>query len=211
MIVTKIEQITKTKYRIELDGEFAFVLYKGELSRFCIQENEEMEAQTFQTIKTEILLKRAKLRAMHLLNDMDRTEAGLREKLRQNLYPGDVIDQAIEYVKSFGYINDYRYASHFIESRRRSKSRREIQAMLTQRGISKDVLEVALEEAYAEDGDQTAILAILQKKRFEKALGRPEEMRKIYAYLARKGFRYEEVRRVIQEYSEDREWMEGEE
>ena len=33
MLVTKVEPVTKTKYRVELDQQFAFVLYKGELAR----------------------------------------------------------------------------------------------------------------------------------------------------------------------------------
>ena len=34
MIVTGIEEQTKTKFKVYLDGTFAFVLYKGELKRF---------------------------------------------------------------------------------------------------------------------------------------------------------------------------------
>ena len=36
MYVTKIEPVTKTKYKVFIDGQFAFVLYKGELSRYHI-------------------------------------------------------------------------------------------------------------------------------------------------------------------------------
>ncbi len=63
-------------------------------------------------------MKRAKLRAMHLLTAMARTESGLREKLRQGMYTEDVVDQAIAYVKSFGYIDDYKYAEQFVQSRK---------------------------------------------------------------------------------------------
>ncbi len=58
---------------------------------------------------------------MHLLNDMWRTEAQLREKLTRNEYPADIVEAAISYVKSFGYINDYEYARSFIESRKERK------------------------------------------------------------------------------------------
>ena len=37
MIVTGIEEQTKTKFKVYLDGTFAFVLYKGELKRFGIK------------------------------------------------------------------------------------------------------------------------------------------------------------------------------
>ena len=95
MTVTKIEPLTKIKSKVYLDGSFAFVLYKGELSRFGIAAGEEIPEETVETIRRDVVFKRAKLRAMHLLEDMDRTEAGLREKLRQGLYPEDAAEEAV--------------------------------------------------------------------------------------------------------------------
>ena len=118
MEVTKTEALTKTKYKVELDGEFAFVLYKGELSRFGIAEGAKLPEETVEKIRTEIILKRAKLRAMHLLEDMDRTEGELHRKLVQGMYPEDIAGAAIAYVKSFGYLDDARYAQNFILSRK---------------------------------------------------------------------------------------------
>ena len=42
MIVTKTEAVTKTRYKVYIDGQFAFVLYKGELSRYQIREGKEI-------------------------------------------------------------------------------------------------------------------------------------------------------------------------
>ena len=70
MVVTKVEAVTKTKYKVYIDGQFAFILYKGELSRFHIAEDQELSQEIYEKIRTEVILKRAKLRAMHLLNDM---------------------------------------------------------------------------------------------------------------------------------------------
>ena len=63
MIVTKIEPCTKTKFKIYIDETFKFVLYKGEVSRFGIRIGEEIPPETEEKIRTEVLLKRAKLRA----------------------------------------------------------------------------------------------------------------------------------------------------
>ena len=95
MIVTEIEPYTKTKFKVYLDGRFAFVLYKGELSRYGIRKEEEISDGTVEKIETEVILKRVKLRAMHLLEDMDRTEAALREKLRQGCYTQEMIDKTV--------------------------------------------------------------------------------------------------------------------
>ena len=63
MRITRIEPVTKTKYRVSVDEQFAFVVYKGELSRFHLKEECELTEDTYAKIK-EVLLKRAKLRAI---------------------------------------------------------------------------------------------------------------------------------------------------
>ena len=80
MTVTKIEPLSKTRYKVYLDGQFAFTLYKGELSRYHIAEESVIEDDIYDSLRL-IVIKRAKLRAMHLLSDMGRTESQLRTKL----------------------------------------------------------------------------------------------------------------------------------
>ena len=193
MIVTKIEAVTKTKYKVYVDGQFAFVLYKGELSRFHIAEEQELSQEIYEKIRTEVILKRAKLRAMHLLNDMWRTESQLREKLTRNDYPADIIEEAIRYVKSFGYINDYNYAKSFIETRKDRKSRREIYMQLIGKGVSKNLIEEAFEECYERTDSKEAIQRLLEKKHYDPKTATSDEKRKLMGYLVRKGFSYEDV------------------
>ena len=200
MIVTRIESVTKTKYKVYVDGQFAFVLYKGELSRFHIADGQELSQDIYEKIRTEVILKRAKLRAMHLLNDMWRTESQLREKLTRNDYPADIVEAAIDYVKSFGYINDYEYARSFIESRKERKSRREIYMQLVGKGVARDLIDEAFEECYEQEDSTEAIHRLLEKKHYDPQSTAPEEKKKIMAYLVRKGFNYEDIRRTMQIY-----------
>ena len=203
MLVTKVEPVTKTKYRVELDQQFAFVLYKGELAKFGIREMEEIPEEQYEKIRTEVILKRAKLRAMHLLTDMARTESGLREKLKQGMYPEDLIDAAIDYVKSFGYLDDNRYAEQFVESRKGSKSKQEIRALLLQKGIRKEKIDRALEKCWQEEDSAEAIRALIRKKRVDLSQASEQEIQRLYAFFGRKGFRFEDVRQVIQNYNEN--------
>lgn len=198
MIVTKIEPVTKTKFKVYVEEQFAFVLYKSELSRYRIVADGELTEDAFQKIKKEVVLKRAKLRALHLLNDMDRTEAQLRTKLKQGLYTEDIIEQTIEYVKSFGYIGDASYARRYIQSKQRNKSKKEIYAELCKKGISKDEIDSAMEECYEEQREEETIRTLLRKKNYNPEQATDVEKQKIYGYLARKGFAYEQIRQVIQ-------------
>lgn len=198
MTVTKIEPMGKTRYKVYLDERYAFALYKGELSRYRLAVGEVLEPEAYQTIRCEIVLKRAKLRAMHLLTDMGRTESQLRRKLVQGGYPEDIADEALAYVKSFGYLNDLEYARSFIGSRKEKKSQKEIYAVLCQKGVAKELIEEAMESCYEREDSVEAIRALMRKKNFNPENAEADSRRKMLSYLVRKGFSYEDVRQVIQ-------------
>ena len=126
----RIEPITKIKFRIYLDEQFAFVLYKSELSRYKLKDEMEIEKSTVDRILEEAVLKRAKQKAMKLLQDADRTKNELRERLIRAEFPEEITDKAISYVESFGYLDDKRYVENFVLSKKGRKSRKEIYAEL---------------------------------------------------------------------------------
>ena len=145
MTITKITGVSKSRKRIEIDGEFAFVLYKGELAFYGMKEESEIREEDYQEIMTKILPKRAKLRAMNLLKSRTYTTVQLMEKLKTGGYPPQIIKEAIDYVASFGYINDSQYAYDFIEYNKENKSKNRIMADLRRKGISGDMVEAAWE------------------------------------------------------------------
>lgn len=140
---------------------------KANLSRYRVTVNEELSVEMYEKIRREVILKRGKLRALHLLNVMGRTEEQLRQKLRLGSYPEDIIDMVMDYVKSFGYINDQEYARNFIESRKDKKSRREIYASLCQKGVKSEDIDAAFQECYEEHDAREAICTLLRKKGYD--------------------------------------------
>lgn len=142
-------------------------------------------------------IKEAKLKALSLLNYMDRTEAGLRQKLKEKSFDDKSIDEAIEYVKSFGYINDEGYAERYILNRHGSKSQREIYASLIQKGISREDIELAMEHCFVEDDELITIQRLCEKKHFVAEEATDVEKKRMYQYLLRKGFRREDVCKVL--------------
>ena len=200
MTVTKIEPVSKTRFKVYVDEKPVFVLYKGELSRYHIEADEEIEDEVFEDILNTVVCKRAKARALHLLNDMGRTEAQLRTKLGQGGYTEEIVEEAIAYVKSFGYLNDWDYARSLIEGRKHKKSRMELYGALLQKGVAKEEAERALEEYYDSEDSKAAIEAILKKKKFVPESADRIQKQKMGSYLMRKGFKYEEIRKILQFY-----------
>lgn len=200
MTVTKIEPAvnSKTRYKVYVDEQFAFVLYKGELSHYNISTGNAIAEDIYHEILEGIVVKRAKLRALHLLNDMGRTETQLRQKLRQSDYTESVIEKAVQYVKSFGYVNDAEYTRSYILNRKDRKSRKELYMQLCQKGISAEILDSVFEECYDDDSSKAAIYSIMQKKKYNPESASKSETQKILGYLTRKGFCYEDIRQVLQ-------------
>lgn len=198
MIITKLEPLTKNRYQVFLDGQPSFWLYQREVFGYHLKEGDELTEEGYQRICRETLLKRAKMRALHLLNQMGRTECQLKKKLLDGGYPQEIVDEALSYVKSFGYVNDLEYARSFILGRKARKSSREIYAALCEKGVSRELVEAAMEECLGEDDSLHAIRALLQKRHYDPETADQKQTRKEFAYLMRKGFCYEDIRQVIQ-------------
>ncbi len=200
MIVTGITELSKSRSRIEIDYAFAFVLYKGELRIYKIVHGCELSEETYREITEKILPKRAKLRAMNLLKQRSYTEHTLSEKLRQGGYPESVIQEAVEYVKSFHYIDDRQYALDYIEYNKEKKSRNRIMQELHQKGIEDWLIQEAWEEIA---GDETGelekeqILYWVKKRQFNAETADFKEKQRMMAFLYRKGFKVEDIRSVL--------------
>ena len=110
MTVTALIPETKGRYRVCLQGEADLVLYGKELKQFGIAEGTDLSPEQYRRILEEVLIPRARKRAMHILERMDQTTAQLREKLQRSQYPEQVVEDAIAYVASFHYIADERFA-----------------------------------------------------------------------------------------------------
>ena len=95
-------------------------------------------------------------------------------------------------------MNDEEYARRFAENRKKSKSSREIQSLLLQKGLSREEVESALEEVYGQEDALDAIRRLAKKRHYDPATATFKEKQKLCAYLTRKGFRYEDIRQVIQ-------------
>ena len=175
------------RMKISLDDGSIFLLYKKEVSACNLREGEELSEELWIRIRTEILDQRAKKRAMHLLEKMDRTEYQLRQKLKESGYPQESIDTAIAYVKSFHYVDDERYASAYIRCHQNSKSRLQLKYGLQQRGIAASVIDRVLAEEYG-GGEEELILRLLEKKHYDAETMDQKEKYKIYQYLMRRGF-----------------------
>jgi len=186
----------KGKIDVRFDNGTEVALYRSEARQFELQEASSITEEEFDRLVGEVVGKRAKKRAMYLLERMDRTEYQLRQKLTDGGYPQVCVDAAIDYVKSFHYLDDYRYACTFVRCAQEKMSRRQIKIKLSHKGIAGEMIEQALAEEYEAD-EQEQIQALLQKRHFVSEKSDVKEFQRTYQYLMRRGFPSSEILKAM--------------
>ncbi len=201
MTITSILEYDKRKVLVQLDEHFIFPLYKGEVMKYHLVQGEEITEEVYSEIIGEVLPKRVKLRAMNLLMKRSYTREGLRRKLAEGKYPDELIEIALDYVTSYNYLNDSRYAEEYIRCYCESRSKRRIMQDLYTKGVSSEVAENAWikYEMQNETIDETEqITKLLHKKKFDAASADRKETAKIMSFLYRKGYSMDSIMRCMQ-------------
>lgn len=180
------------------DGE-SFVISSSKALRLGVEEGEELEEEKYREI-LQSLYKACMQRCGSLLGSRDYSERRMRDKLRDAGYPGSVIEEAVEKLRKAGYLDDRRFAQSYVRSHLRDRSRLRIMRDLAEKGISESVIEEAFaaveEEENVDDAQKEQVLRLLRKRGFEPGAASYEERQKTMAFLHRKGYPSDLIRRL---------------
>lgn len=140
--------------------------------------------------------------ALYLIEFRDRTEKELREKLTAKGYSEEQIEETVEFLKNYGYIDDKRYASHFISDAINLKKwgKIRIRTELLRKGVDREAVEFAIEDAFAETDDDRVLNEM--KKRFSNSdFSNMKERTRIFNFFMRRGFTAEEIKGAMNQMS----------
>jgi regulatory protein len=195
MIISSLERGHGQKVYVNLEDGSRFLLYTGDIRRYRLKEGEELSSETLAQIMEETIYRRAKQKALAVLKRADQSESELRRKLKRSEYPQEIIEKTISYVYSYHYLDDARYCDNYIRYKSATKSRRQLVNELYQKGIAKEIIEAALEHIPTDENK--ALRLAIQKKAKNVDTLTYEEKQKVAAYLYRKGFPSEDIRREL--------------
>ena len=136
--------------------------------------------------------------ALRLITVKDRTKKEIIGKLREKNYDDTEIEKEIEFLQSYGYINDEKYAEKFVLDAINLKKwgKRRIESELLHRGISKDTVSDVIERLFPEDVRERLVGEI--ERRYKGAdLSNIKERTRIFNYYARRGFSVDEIKGAL--------------
>lgn len=196
MQIESILQQGKGRTKLKFDNGREIVLYLAEFRQLKLSEGDIIDDVLYRHIIYDIVGLRAKKRAMYLLEKMDRTEKQLRDKLEAGDYPAEAVELALDYVKSYHYIDDYRYACTYIRMGQEKKSAQLLKLDLMKKGVARDIISQALEDEFEAD-ELVQIRQWLVKKKYDMDEKDRTKKQKMYQFLMRKGFRSSDILKAM--------------
>jgi regulatory protein len=141
-------------------------------------------------------------RALAMLAARPRAARDLERMLVRKGEPAGHVATAVERLVALGVLDDAQYARQFIRAKIAGAglSRRRLQSELWRRGVARDVIDAALAEVMVEDEvDESAQIAQVAAKKLRtlRSADPATTRRRLYSFLARRGYESSAIRRVI--------------
>ena len=172
------------------------------IERFGLAMGAVIDDRTAALIEREVGILQTYDRALNMLAARGRASAELRRLLIRKGEPADRVDVAIERLVSVGFLDDAAFARQFARSKGVSGglSRRRLQQELGRRGVNRETGTEAIETVFSEEGvDEAATIEKVAQKKLRSLanVDAPTRRRRLYSFLARRGYDSDDIGRVI--------------
>ncbi len=187
---------------IFLDGEFFCGVSEELAVKFHLETGMEIDADELKALLHEAELSKAKNYVYRIIARRMYTGKEIRNKLKERAYTDEIIQDVIDIMERYGYVNDSFYAEEWIQSRIKSKPKGKIalRQELARKGIDKTIIEDALNQAFDESRESDMALELARRKVNSYSKDDPAvARRKLQSFLLRRGFSYETVRNAIEQ------------
>lgn len=196
--ITKIEtQKNKSRVNIFVDDSFFCGLNKETAIIYGLKESLEINEEKLKRAIFESEVKSAFEKALDYLSRRMYSKKELFDKLTQKGFAKEVVQQAIEKLENYHYVDDRLFAKQFVQSNQKL-SKRILTGKLFQKGVSNDIIDEILEER---TDDEEYELCLIQAKKYlkSKEVLTLNDLKKMQANLARKGFGFDNINKVCRE------------
>lgn len=200
MLITAIEPRRKAMSALYLDGEYVMNLDTRTLIENRFDVGKDIDDEDLHEIIRLSNERRAKEKALWLISYRDHSKKELADKIKRTC-DEESADKAVERMEELGLVNDESYALHYAQKLIFTKhmSKNAVVYELARKGIDKELASEILDEIEVDSSEQIRI--IIDKK--YKNISDEKIRRRAVAALQRLGYRWDEIKGVIEEYAED--------
>lgn len=190
------------RFDVVVDGALAATLSLEAIERLQLSVGTVVDERLGAALARETGVVATYDRALNMIALRARSSTELRRLLVRKGEPPEYVDLAIDRLIRAGFLDDASFAKQFTRMKVAGAglSRRRVQQELARRGIARDVADSAVAEVFDEERvDEEGTLERIARKKL-KSLARLDaavQRRRLYAFLARRGYDGDDIARTV--------------
>ncbi|MBU3215969.1 recombination regulator RecX [Clostridium estertheticum] len=206
-LITKIEFQKKNKARVNIyiDGEYAFACDAQLVYIHNITKGRAMDKQSLYNIVNEDNYIKGKTCALHFLERSFKSTKQVIDKLTMKEFDAKTIERVMDFLRQYDFIDDSLFIKLYIKEKIRSCGKNKIKFALLKKFLPKELINEELNKITSEQLIETALK--LANKKIVTLAKSEKDHQKLYKktsdYLARSGYDYELIRKVMDEIASD--------
>lgn len=208
MIVTDVSPFKGSMMCVELSGgglaqEMKIYIHSEIIRKYNVAKGMELSEEEADRLIYENDLRRARERALYLMESRDHSYRELFDKLEKN-YSEDICFEVCNRLAEIGVINDRRYAEKLCRQLFEVKKlgRYRVRQEMRLKGLGSEIIEEAMEN-FSEEDEPFERLEKLVEQKYERYLTDRKGVEKVRNALARKGYSFGEIKEALDLYDLD--------
>lgn len=194
MEITAVTRQKGSRYRIEVDGAYWYILDREIIDEKGIHAGLPVDEAFLASVREAADRRRARERALYLIEYRAHGKQELYEKLKKNVSP-EIAADTVNRMEELGLLDDKAYAARLADQLIRVKKRGERRAAyeMRQRGLPRPLIEQAIAAVVAEHDPVETVVSLIQGK-YAARLTAENGKQKVVQALLRQGFSYGDIR-----------------
>jgi regulatory protein len=196
----RLQKRNKNRVNIYLDGEYAFGLAK--IVAAWLKVGQELTDEKIKQLQEQDTTDVALQKAVNFLSYRPRSEDEVRKNLKKKDFEEHIITEVMERLLRGGLVDDQKFAKLWVENRSefRPRGSRVLQMELRQKGIHEEIIDSVTSNI---DEEHLAYQAAMKHARKYRQLEWQDFRKKMYGFLARRGFDYGIISSIVQKTWEE--------
>lgn len=203
MLITEISKFKGSTICVLLEDNRRLYIHSSVLSEYNLKEGMNVPEEALEEITEANEYRKARERALYLLDGRDYSFKELYEKLEVN-YSEDICMKVCKYLAEIRLIDDRRYgemrARELFEVKKFGMFKAKME--LRRRGLSDSIIE-EVTAPYDDEEDTFTRLEKLVERKYERYLTNEKGVNKVKSALLRQGYSYREINAVLDLYDLD--------
>ncbi|MCL2335091.1 MAG: recombination regulator RecX [Endomicrobia bacterium] len=203
MKITELKKISakKNTFKVSFDNEESVILTPETIVKFGLTSGAEISKNDFDAISAYDKSNSVTADALALVSKRSYSAKSLEQKLIEKGYEPHNAKTAVKRLEELNYINDEKYADMLAKYLSgRAKGEFAIKQALEEKGISRELINKALDSLKTEAEPYEQIIETVKRKFKDFNPKDKNEVRRIASFFLRRGFTSEDISKALRNY-----------